>query len=134
MPMIKRVLKLTLALMLLVACFSCKKHLLIDITGEPDMVIENMSGTLYYDKDGFKILKMWYVSPLPENDTGHNWRNRYFIAEMPDKKFPLMEAKQVLISGLCYYIPYDAFGFPEGLDVMLAYVPYYIKITNISYQ
>ena len=53
----KRKRKIVVAMLcIILACTSCKKDdLLIDIKGEPDKVIEDVSGTLYYNK----YFKMW---------------------------------------------------------------------------
>ena len=147
MMSIKKILKSISALCVICACFSCqsdefsdefqdesqsgfsdesKNEFLkyIDMK-EPDMVIKNTSGTLFFHKE----LKMWYVSrPFPGTNDSHD---NYLIAEKPNKNFLFEEGKQVSVSGFCYYIPrlilmdIDYF-YPAGTEY------YYIKVTDLK--
>jgi hypothetical protein len=111
-----------MALCILLGCFSCKKHLLIDITGEPDKVIQDASGKLYYHKK----LKMWYVEHAVPGSIDS--ADCYLITNLPST---FKEGKSVSISGLCYYIPHNLYphvyyGQTAGVNF------FYIKVTNIK--
>ena len=115
------------ALCAIITCFSCQKDKpLIDLSGEPDKVIENAPGTLHYNKD----VKGWYISnSIPGTiDSMDN----YLIAEMPDKKFPFEEGKQVLFSGFCYHVPRYIFDYNRDIYGLGGVEWYYIKITYLK--
>ena len=126
-----------MALCVILLCFSCKKDdivpILIDITGEPDMVIENVTGRLYYNKD----FKMWLVNyGIPGT---HDSVDHYVIVEMPDGKFSFEEGKKATVSGLCYKIPNSVyFDFLEKRYGVVRYVAgttyYYIKVTDLNFE
>ena len=106
--------------------FSCHKDkLLIDLSGEPDKVIENTSGTLSYSKE-FKSWKV--INPIPGT---HDSIDVYLIVEMHDRKFPFEEGKQVLVSGLCYSIPYSIL-VDKGIEYPAGVECYYIKVTDLK--
>ena len=119
-------------LCIILACTSCKKDdLLIDIKGEPDKVIEDVSGTLYYNK----YFKMWEVRHFIPGTIDSV--DLYLIAKMPYKKFKFEEGGQVFVSGLCYEIPHQILFdkdkgiysfYPAGVDF------FYIKVTDLKYK
>ena len=104
-------------LCVILACTSCKKDdLLIDIKGEPDKVMENAYGILYYDRD----LKVWYISfhyAGVTDDTGEH----YMIAERRYKNFVFKDDQVILFSGFCYEIPRDIyrnFAVKNGTNII----------------
>ena len=136
---------LILVLCIILTCFSCKKDdedayetILIDITGEPDKVIENVTGTLYYDK----AFKMWEVY---DHFLDTIYAGVYLIVEMPDSNFSFNEGKEVTVSGLCYEIPLDIYlDFRSKRNSGKGYIQYsllaaptkhfYIKVTDLKYK
>ena len=115
----------------IITCFSCNsidmdfKSIEIDLPDTPDKVIENTSGTLYYGKN----VKGWYISSSIQGTIDS--KDCYLITEIPDKKFQFVDGKQVLVSGFCYHIPWDAFADKDiyglgGLEW------YYIKVTDLK--
>ena len=119
------------ALYAIITCFSCQnnnmdfKNLDIDLPDNPDKVIENTPGTLYYSND----IKGWYVSSsIPETIDAID---RYLIIEVPDKKFPFQTGKQVLVSGLCYNIPSHVL-IDKNMYSLGGIDWYYIKITDLK--
>ena len=107
------------------SCEKETKEFLIDLSGEPDKVIENVPGTMFYHKE----LKAWYVRhSIPGSiDSVDN----YLIAEMPVGQFPFEEGKQVVISGFCYRIP-DRILADKGIDYPAGIEYYYIKVSNFN--
>ena len=121
-----------LALFIVLACFSCKKDdvgLLIDITGEPDMVIENRLGKLYYEKR----LNMIGIDIFPPpGEIRIDGGEYHMIVEMP-YNLPIKKGEQVSVSGLCYRIP--PLKYRNYIkDEIAGNTYYYIKVTNINYQ
>ena len=114
-----------------IAFFACKnndqdfKIFDMDFPDNPDKVIEKTPGRLFYGEN----VNGWFISsPIPGTIDS---KDCYLIAEIPDKKFPFEEGKQVLVSGLCYHIPKDAFADKDvyGLGGIEWY---YIKITDLK--
>ena len=126
MKFIKMIIKSIFVLCVIFACSSSPKdELLTDLSCEPDKVIKNITGTLYYDN----AFKLWSVSnPIPGT---HDSVEIYKIVEMPNMKFPLEEGKQVSISGFCYLIPYRIL-FDKGLEYPAGIEIYYIKVTDLK--
>jgi len=122
----KRKLKgVSIALCIVLGCFSCQKdNLLINISGEPDKVIESTFGTLYYHKK----LKMWCVNHYVPGTIDAN--DRYLIVGISEKNI-FKEGKQVLVSGLCYFIPPQVCRHLY-YDHLAGVAFYYIKVTNIT--
>ena len=119
-----------IALCVMLAYFSCKKDngFIIDITGEPDRVIENVSGILCYN-NAFKTWMVSYHIPGTIDSV-----EEYVIAEMPESKFPFEEGKQVTVSGYCYKIPKDiVVEKNKGMDFIAGTTHYYIKVTDLNY-
>ena len=113
-------------MLILAGSFSSCEKFLIDLSGEPDKVIENVLGALYYHKE----LKAWYVRhSIPGSIDSVD---SYLIAEMPVRKFPFEEGKQVVISGFCYRIP-DRILANKGVEYPAGEEYYYIKVTSINY-
>ena len=127
-------------MLILLACFSCKKNdipkydipnIPIDLTGEPDMILEDATSCyISYDVH----FKMWSVVYSPPGTIDYG--EYYMIAEMP-YKFPFEERKEVTVSGFCYEIPEQIragiMKNKKGMSFMIVGRKYYyIKVTNIN--
>ena len=103
-------------LSIFLAGFSCQDG---KPTGEPDKVVENVSGTLHYSAED----KTWYIyyyfpGTIDSVDI-------YLIKKMQDKNFPFEEGKKVRVSGSCYQTTDVSFSVFAGTTV------YYIIVTNL---
>ena len=130
--LMKHVIKSIFVLSIIFSCFSCQKEEHPVWSGEPDKVIVNAPGTLFYNAD----LEMWCISYYNRETRLSNY---YHIVEMPDKEFSLEEGRQVLASGLCYQIPrhiLDDLPIISGglMDYWAGKVWYYIKVTDLNFD
>ena len=99
--------------------------ILVDLTRAPDKLIENTSGSLFYNKD----LKRWAVRHSISGTIDSV--DIYLIVESHDSMFAFEAGKQVFISGFCYRIPDRILAdkkifYPAGTEC------YYIKVTNLN--
>lgn len=147
MILIKKQIKNIFMLCVILAFFSCTTESNINITDEkdeprkditeqlkdlamtePDKIIENLNGILYYDKR----LEIWIFNHSILGTIDSN--ERYMIVDMPNNSDSFEEGKEALVSGLCYKIPTniiidlakDNIVFPAGT------VLFYLEITDFK--
>ena len=127
----KNICKIISALYLILACFACEK-LLVDISGEPDMVVENRLGLLHFFDDDYKKWGVRYH--YPDTHDNVDW---YIIVDMNDRNFPFSELKEdwteVSVSGFCYRIP-DNILHEKGIPLLGGMKHYYIKVTELKLE
>jgi hypothetical protein len=112
--------------MVLCVFLSCSKSEdAFELKGEPDKVLENITGTLHYSLED----KIWFIHyAYPETIDS---ADEYLIKEMPNGDFPLEEGAKVRVSGLCYLTnpEYPVLGGALG-----GHTYYYIFITELKYE
>ncbi|MDR2234297.1 MAG: hypothetical protein LBE56_14390 [Tannerella sp.] len=98
---------------------------------EPDMIIENATGTLAY----IESMDMWYIYQYIEGTI--DAYNDYLIVEIPDLDFSFKDQKEVTVSGLCYSMPTQIrtdLAINKGWSVLGGSTFYFIKITDLKYK